>query len=209
MATKDKRVDAYILKAQPFAQPILNHLRKLVHKACPEVQEVVKWGMPSFDYKGPLCSMASFKQHAVFGFWKYKLMKDPKNYLGSIKADGGAAMGNMGRITSLKDLPPDKIITGFLKQAMKLNDDGVKLDKTVKNPVTEKNSTPTPAFTAALKKNKKAWKVWEEWTPGKKKEYVDWLREAKTEDTRKKRMEQAVEWISEGKIRNWKYVSKK
>lgn len=208
MAKKDKRIDEYIKKAQPFAQPILKHLRKLIHENCPEVTETVKWGMPCFDYKGPFCSMASFKQHAVFGFWKYKLMKDPKNYLGSIKADGGEAMGNMGRITSLKDLPSDKIIGGFIKQAIKLNDEGVKLDKTIKNPVNQKNSTPTAEFSRALKANKKAWKVWEEWTPGKKKEYVDWLREAKTEETRTKRMHTAVEWIAEGKIRNWKYIKK-
>ncbi|HYG51415.1 MAG TPA: YdeI/OmpD-associated family protein [Flavobacteriales bacterium] len=206
MAKKDKRIDAYIEKSADFAKPILKHLRKLVHQGCPGVTETVKWGMPSFEYKGPFCSMASFKQHAVFGFWKYKLIKDPKNYLGDIKADGGASMGNMGRITSLKDLPPDSVILGFIKQAVKLNDDGIKMEKTIKNPATAKNTKPDVDFEAALKKNKKAWNVWEEWTPGKKKEYVDWMKEAKTEETKLKRIKTAVEWISEGKIRNWKYV---
>jgi uncharacterized protein YdeI (YjbR/CyaY-like superfamily) len=206
MAKKDKRIDAYIEKAQPFAKPVLKHLRKLIHEGCPEMSETVKWGMPSFDYKGPFCSMAAFKQHAVFGFWKHKLINDPKNYLGEIKADGGEAMGNMGRITSLKDLPPDKIILGFIKQAVKLNDEGVKPEKVVKNPATTKNTTAPNDLMAALKKNKKAMTVWTDWTPGKKKEYVQWITEAKTDDTRASRIETAVEWIAEGKIRNWKYV---
>jgi uncharacterized protein YdeI (YjbR/CyaY-like superfamily) len=208
VAKKDKRIDAYIEKAQPFAKPILKHLRKLVHQGCPEVTETVKWGMPSFDYKGPFCSMASFKQHAVFGFWKFKLIKDPKNYLGNIKADGGEAMGNMGRITSLKDLPPDSVILGFIKQAIKLNDDDVKMEKTVKNPATSKNTTAPADFMAALKKNKKAIAVWTDWTPGKKKEYVQWIVEAKSDETRASRIQKAVEWISERKIRNWKYMKK-
>jgi len=206
MAKKDKRIDAYIEKSADFAKPILKHLRKLVHQGCPGVTETVKWGMPSFEYKGPFCSMASFKQHAVFGFWKYKLIKDPKNYLEILKRMEAASMGNMGRITSLKDLPPDSVILGFIKQAVKLNDDGIKMEKTIKNPATAKNTKPDVDFEAALKKNKKAWNVWEEWTPGKKKEYVDWMKEAKTEETKLKRIKTAVEWISEGKIRNWKYV---
>jgi uncharacterized protein YdeI (YjbR/CyaY-like superfamily) len=150
--------------------------------------------------------MASFKQHAVFGFWKHKLIKDPKNYLGDIKADGGASMGNMGRITSVKDLPPDSVILGFIKQALKLNDEGIKMEKAVKNPATTKNTTAPPDFMDALKKNKKALTTWTEWTPGKKKEYVQWVTEAKSDTTRVSRIKTAVEWISEGKIRNWKYV---
>lgn len=209
MSKKDKRIDAYITKAQPFAQPILKHLRKLVHQGCPEVEETVKWGMPCFEYKGPMCSMASFKQHAVFGFWKFKLLNDPKNYLGQIKADGGSSMGNLGRITSIKDLPPDKAMIGFIKQAVKLNEEGVKMDKKVKNPATAKNTTAPKDFLDALKKNKKAFAIWTDWTPGKKKEYVQWITESKSEDTRASRIKTSVDWISENKIRNWKYVSKK
>ncbi len=208
MAKKDKRIDEYIEKAQPFAKSILKHLRKLVHQGCPEITETVKWGMPSFDYKGPFCSMASFKQHAVFGFWKYKLIKDPKNHLGDIKADGGASMGNMGRITSLKNLPSATVILSFIKQAIKLNDEDVKIEKVVKNPATEKNTTAPVDLMTAIKKNKKALAVWTDWTPGKKKEYVQWITEAKSDETRTSRIKTAVEWISERKIRNWKYITK-
>ena len=119
----DIRVDAYIEKAQPFAQPILIKLRQLVHKACPNVSETIKWGMPSFDYKGPMFSIAAFKQHCAGGFWKYKLMNDPKGYLQERSNQGGEAMGNMGTITSLKDLPPDSVFIDFVKQHMKLNED--------------------------------------------------------------------------------------
>src|SRR6185295_289912 len=127
MATKDKRIDAYIAKAQPFAQPVLKKLRVLVHKACPGVTETIKWGMPSFEYKGPMFGMAAFKQHCVGGFWKSKLLDDPKGYLGERAAQGGDAMGNLGKMTSLKDLPPDHVMIRFVKAAAKLNDEGIKV----------------------------------------------------------------------------------
>src|SRR5450755_547112 len=125
MGNKDKRVDAYILKSEEFAKPILIHLRDLVHEACPYIQETIKWSFPHFDYKGMMCSMASFKQHCAFGFWKTALMKDAKKLLNN-RTD---AMGSFGRITSLKDLPSDKTIISYIKEAMKLNDDDVKLEK--------------------------------------------------------------------------------
>lgn len=203
MGTKDKRVDAYIEKAQPFAKPILKHLRGLIHKGCPEVQETIKWSFASFDYKGPFCSMASFKQHAVFGFWKYKLIKDPKNYLGLRSNEGGDAMGNLGRVTSMKDLPPDSVILDFIKQAKRLNDAGVKLPPRVVKPKKEL-SVPS-YFITALKKNKKSFLHFESFSPSAKREYVEWVTEAKTEETRNSRLKIAVEWMSEGKKRNWKY----
>ena len=206
MAKKDERIDEYIEKAQPFAQPVLKHLRELVHKGCPQVEETIKWGMPSFDYKGPFCSMASFKQHCVFGFWKSKLIKDPDNYLGEIKSHGGEAMGNLGRITSVKDLPPDKAMIDFIKQAKKLNDEGVKLAPRL---TKERKELIIPDyFTNALKENKKAQTNFENFSYSHKKEYIEWITEAKTESTREKRMERAIEWIAEAKGRNWKYERK-
>jgi len=203
MAKKDSRVDAYIAKAQPFAQPVLKHLRKLIHQTCPEVQETIKWSFASFDYKGPFVSFAAFKQHCAFGFWKAALMKDGKN----LEANQENSMGHLGKITSLKDLPSDKIIIAYLKEAMKLNDTGTKLPPRKK--ITSEKELITPNYLkTALSKNKKAKEQWEIFTPGKKKEYISWLTEAKTEETRNKRMEQAIEWIAEGKIRNWKYLKK-
>ena len=124
---KDERIDAYISNAQPFAQPVLKHLRKLIHKAIPDVEENIKWGFASFDYKGPLCSFASFKAHCVFGFWKYQLLNDQYKVLQERSNKGGDAMGNLGRITSKADLPADEIIIDLLHQAKKLNDEGTKL----------------------------------------------------------------------------------
>lgn len=204
---KDPRIDAYIEKAQPFAQPILKKLRTLIHKGCPEVEETIKWGMPSFDYKGALCSFASFKQHAVFGFWKTELLNDPKKYLQQHKAQGGGAMGNLGRITSLKNLPPDEAIIDFVKQAKKLNDKGVKLPARNKK---EKPPLSVPAyFVAVLSRNPIALSKFESFSPSHKREYVEWISEAKTEETRQRRMETALQWIAEGKRRNWKYERKK
>ena len=206
MGKKDKRVDAYIAKAQPFAKPILAHLRELVHKACPDVEETIKWSFASFDYKGSFCSMAAFKQHCTFGFWKYALMKDPKGYLGERFNKGGEAMGNLGRITGMKDLPPDKVIIDLIKQAKKLNDDDVKLPP---RPKTEKKELVIPDyFTMALSKNTKALQVFEGFSPSHKREYVEWITDAKTEETRNRRMDTALEWIGEGKGRNWKYERK-
>lgn len=203
---RDKRIDAYIQKAQPFARPILKHLRELVHNACPEVEETIKWSFASFDYKGPFCSMASFKEHAVFGFWKSKLLNDPKGYLGERFVDGSAAMGNLGRITGLKDLPPDNAILDLIKQAKKLNDIGIKLPA---RPKKEKSDLVIPHyFLIAVKKNKKALSTFDGYSYSNKKEYVEWVTEAKTEETRTARLKTAVEWMSEGKIRNWKYVKK-
>jgi uncharacterized protein YdeI (YjbR/CyaY-like superfamily) len=202
----DKRIDAYIAKAEPFAWPILEHMRMLVHKACPEVTETIKWGMPSFDYKGPYFSFAAFKKHCAFGFWKAKLINDPKNYLGLNKADGGEAMGNFGRVSSLKDLPPDKVLLDFFKQAKKLNDEGVKLPP--KSKIAAKAVKPPAYLLTALKKNKKALLTFETFSPSNKRDYIEWLTEAKTETTREKRLVQAIEWMAEGKPRNWKYMKK-
>jgi uncharacterized protein YdeI (YjbR/CyaY-like superfamily) len=201
MATKDPRIDAYIKKSADFAKPVMEHLRRLVHIACPEVQETMKWSFPHFDYgDGILCNMAAFKQHCSFGFWKAALMKDKDKLLTPI---GKSAMGNLGRITSLKDLPPDKVIIAYIKEAMRLNEEGVKIEKPKPAPVKEL-ATPDD-FTKALNKIKAAKKVFEEFSPGKRKDYIEWITGAKTEVTRKKRIETAVEWISEGKSRNWKY----
>lgn len=206
MGKKDNRVDAYIAKSADFAKPILNHLRELTHKACPEVEETIKWGFPNFDYKGPLCSMAAFKQHMAFGFWKAKLLNDPKGYLGERSNQGGEAMGNLGRIESIKDLPPDKVIIDFIKQAKKLNDEGVKLPPRKK--VEHKELVVPDYFTKALTKNKKALQRFEAFPPSHKREYLQWITEAKSEETRNRRMETALEWIAEGKGRNWKYERK-
>jgi uncharacterized protein YdeI (YjbR/CyaY-like superfamily) len=202
MATKDKRIDNYIAKSAGFAKPILNHLRALVHKACPDAEETMKWSFPHFDYKGEMmCSMAAFKEHCAFSFWKASLMKDPK-LLNNAKSE--TAMGHLGRITSLKDLPADKIMISYIKEAIKLNDDKVKIVKA--KPVEKAPLIIPEDINAALKKNKKAQTTFENFSYSNKKEYVQWITEAKSEDTRNKRLAQAVAWMAEGKIRNWKYV---
>ena len=202
MGKKDKRIDAYIDKASAFAKPVLNHLRQLIHKACPETEETMKWSFPHFDYKEEImCSMAAFKQHCAFGFWKASLMKDPKLML---NAKSEVAMGHMGRITSLKDLPSDKTIIGYIKEAMKLNDEGIKNQKP-KSKIQKTIEAPD-YFLKAIKKNKKAWATFEKFSPSNKKDYVEWIVEAKTDETLNKRMKQAIDWMAEGKPRNWKYM---
>ena len=201
MATKSKQIDAYVAKSADFAKPILNHLRELVHKTCPDAEEKMKWSFPHFDYKNEmLCSMAAFKQHCSFGFWKAALMKDPV-LLETAKSE--AAMGHLGKITSLKDLPPDKKIIAWIKEAMKLNDERKKVVKT--KPVVKEKLAVPDYFTAAVKKNKKAWATFETFAPSAKKDYVEWVTDAKTEETKNKRLAQSIEWMAEGKRRNWKY----
>jgi len=203
--SQSKLVDTYIAKSARFAKPILNHLRELVHQACPEVNEVIKWGFPNFDYKGVLCSMAAFKHHCSFGFWKYSLLNDPLEIL-SARNEGGS-MGNLGKITSLKDLPSDKIILNFIKQAVELNEQQIKRP-TKTTPKGSRTIRTPDYFARALKKNKIAGKVFENFSYSHRKEYIQWFEEAKTEETRNKRIAQAIEWIAEGKGRNWKYAKK-
>ncbi|MEO7766859.1 MAG: YdeI/OmpD-associated family protein [Ferruginibacter sp.] len=198
MGKKEKFIDEYISKSADFAQPILNHLRQLVHGMCPEVAEKIKWSFPHFDYRGEMmCSMAAFKEHCVFGFWKAALMKDP---LLLENARSEVSMGHLGRIRSKKDLPADKTIKAWIKEAMQLNDDGIKLPSKLKT--TEKKEIIIPEyFTKALSKNKKALQIFENYAYSHKKEYIEWITEAKTEETRNKRITTALEWIAEGKSR--------
>ena len=205
MPKKEKAIDVYIAKSANFAKPILNHIRELVHNTCPEVEEKIKWGMPFFDYKNEmLCHMAAFKQHAVMSFWKASLMKDPV-LIENAKSE--SAMGHLGKLLSVKDLPPDKKITAWIKEAMTLTDKGIKLPARTKN--TEKKELTVPDyFIKALAKNKKAKQVFDNFPYSHKKEYLEWITEAKTEETRNKRMATAIAWITEGKGRNWKYEKK-
>jgi uncharacterized protein YdeI (YjbR/CyaY-like superfamily) len=194
-------VDAYIEKAAPFAQPILEHLRELMHKACPDVEEAIKWSMPFFVYKGQILgNMAAFKAHCSFGLWGEAvaavLRKD-----GVHTTDG---MGSLGKLASVKDLPADKKMLGYIRQAAAAVEDGSKTFP--KRQKATKAEAEVPAeLAAALKKNKAAAKVFAEFSPSCRREYVDWIVDAKRAETKDKRVAQAVEWIAEGKQRNWKY----
>lgn len=197
MGTRDKRVDTYVAKSADFAKPILEHIRDVVHEGCPEVEETIKWGFPNYQYKGMLCSMAAFKEHCTFGFWKGSLIVDAADR----RSD--EAMGQLGRITRLSDLPPRKKLVGYVRKAKELNDAGVKVAK----PSKPKPALEPPAdLLAALKKNKKAQAAFDKFPPSHRREYVEWIVEAKTDATRQRRLAQAVEWMAEGKPRNWKYM---
>jgi uncharacterized protein YdeI (YjbR/CyaY-like superfamily) len=198
MPRTDPRVDAYIKKAQPFAQPILAHLRRVVHEACPDVEEGMKWSFPHFDYKGIFCSMAAFKEHATFGFWKGQLLGE------QLPDVDEQAMGHFGRITSVSELPSKATLIRIIRAAAKLNDDGIKVPRMAgpkKPPVR-----PPADLLKALGRNARAKKVFEGFSPSQKREYVDWITEAKQAATREKRLATAVEWMAEGKERNWKYM---
>ena len=202
MPREDPRVDAYIANAAPFAQPILEHLRTLVHAGCPETEETMKWSMPFFDYKGMLCHMAAFKQHCAFGFWKSDIL------FGGPRDGEESAMGNFGRITSLADLPADKVLIGYVRKAAQLNDSGAKRPEP-KKPAGAKAPLPVPDyFATALRMNKDARTAFDRFTPSQRKDYVEWLTEAKRDETRESRLATALEWIAEGKTRHWKHQRK-
>jgi uncharacterized protein YdeI (YjbR/CyaY-like superfamily) len=206
MPAINKDIDTYIANARPFAQPILKHIRNTVHKACPNVEETIKWGCPHFEYNGAiLCSMAAFKQHCAFGFRKAALMKDPEHILHIGEKTG---MGHFNKITSLKNLPSNKIFTAYIKQAAKLNEDGVQLPSKTKSTLAAKVIEVPDDVQKALQKNKKAQAVFDAFAPSHRKEYLQWILEAKTEPTRNKRIETMIAWLQEGKSRNWKYEKK-
>ena len=195
MGTKDKRVDAYIARSADFAKPILVHIRAVVHDACPDVEEAIKWSTPSFMYRGsPLGMMAAFKEHCALRFWNEKLVTGETASAGS----GGV----FGRVTKVSDLPSKKVLAGYIKRAIELKEQGVKPQRAKK---------PKPALavpvdlTAALKKNKKAAATFESFSPSHRREYVEWITDAKSDETRVRRMAQAIEWMAEGKSRHWKY----
>jgi len=200
----DARIDAYIIRSADFARPILEHIRKLVHKAWPAVEETIKWGMPFFQNNGSiLCNMAAFKGHCAFGIWNASLLKDAEGIL-QIKDKG--AMGHLDRITSKNDLPSDKIMIAYIREAAALNEKGVKKPKPKAVP---KKELPMPSeLTSALKKNKKALAAFEAFSPSHQREYIEWISEAKTAATREKRTATTLEWLMEGKARNWKYQKK-
>jgi hypothetical protein len=194
----DPRVDAYIERSAEFARPILQFLREVVHGACPDAEETMKWGTPAFMYHGMLCSMAAFKQHATFGFWKGALVVP--------ESGGEPARGDYGRITHCRDLPTKKLIAGHIRLAMKLNVEGVKTPRTrstVPKPPPEKPAD----LSAALKRHRKAHANFDAFSPSHQREYIEWIVEAKRPETRQRRLDQAIEWLAEGKPRNWKYMN--
>jgi len=193
MSERDPRIDAYIERAAGFAQPIMTELRDRMHRACPECEEAIKWGMPSFMYRGRiLATMAAFKQHCAFGFWRGKEV---------VKEAGEGAMGDFGRITSLADLPGKRAFTALVKQAMVLAETPLPSKPGVRKPPPE----VPPALSAALEGNAQARSFFATLAPGQRREYCDWIAEAKHEATRNRRLAQAIEWLAAGKTRHWKY----
>jgi len=197
MPTLDPRVDAYIDNARDFAKPILARIREMVHEACPDVHETIKWSSPFFDYKGQMmCAMSAFKEHCAIIFWKAPLIE-------GVPANGDKSRGSFGRITSVKELPSKRVFAGYIKAAMALNDAGITV-KRAKSKSKPEAKMPKE-LAAALAKNRKAKAHFEKFPPGQRREYCDWIAEAKREETKTARVTQAIEWIAEGKTRNWKY----
>ncbi len=200
MAKRDPKVDAYIAEAAPFAKPILRRLRKIVHAGCPAVEETIKWGFPHFVYKGNIAGMAAFKQHCVFGFWKDALLFNREN------GEQKEAMGQFGRLTHVSELPAEKVMIGYVKKAAALNEDGVKVERGA-GQAREPIAMPDD-FAAALKKSARASKTYENFSASKRRDYLEWITEAKRDQTRRQRIATSIEWLAEGKSHNWKYERK-
>jgi Uncharacterized protein conserved in bacteria len=207
----DVRVDAYINKANPFAQPILTYLRELIHRAIPDATETIKWSHVFFEYKGRIvANMAGFKQHCSIGFWGKEMTAVLKE--ADLLQDG--AMGSLGKIASLKDLPSKQQLVSLFKQAAVFIDDGQytsamagRSKNTMARAAKPALKTP-PHLASALKANKAAAKVFANFSPSCQREYIEWITEAKRPETRERRLAQAIEMISEGKQRNWKYQTR-
>lgn len=203
---RNPKFDSYVNKAAPFARPILAHLRGLVHKACPDVVEEIKWGRPFFLHNGTiLCNLAAFQAHCSLGFWGAEigklLIKD-----GVVQTGG---MGSLGKITRLEGLPPDSRLIGYIKRAAELIDVGLGDNRVVVARRVVKAPKPSidapPEFSAALRKNRKAAAAYAAFSPSCQREYLEWIADAKRPETRERRIAQAIEWIADGKSRNWKY----
>lgn len=202
MPKKNPEVDAYIAQAAPFAKPILKHLRKMVHTGCPAVEEKMKWSMPFFDYKGSLAHMAAFKEHCAFGFWKRALL------FGTDEPEDREGMGQFGRITQLSDLPNDATLLAYVRKAAELNERGIALPRPARERGPRTLDLPDD-LVAALRKNAKAGKTFENFNFTNRKEYVEWITEAKRDETRRQRLATTIEWLAAGKPRMWKYQAKR
>ena len=201
MSALDPRIDAYIEKSTDFAKPILNHIRVLVHSACPDVEETMKWGFPHFMCKGILCSMASFKSHCAVAFWKGALVFES---IPGVRKKKGTAMGQLGRVTSIADLPDRKTFMRCIIEAVRLNEAGIKLP-TKRKPAKKKELVVPLDLRASLKANRKALATFNSFSYSHRKEYVQWITAAKRKETRQKRLKTAIEWLVQGKSRHWKY----
>lgn len=198
MPTKDKRIDAYIANAPDYAKPILKQVRAWVHEGAPDCEETLKWSTPTFVQGGILVGLAAFKNHCTVHFWNHTLFMDDARQQGEGK-------GNIGKITSVDDLPPKKEFIGWVKKAVDAAATGASPIK--RRPNKKRAALEMPGeFMAAIKKNKKALATYEAFSPSKQRDYIEWITEAKTDATRTKRMAQAVEWMAEGKPRMWKYM---
>jgi len=201
MSKFNPQFDEYIEKSADFAKPIMEYLRQIIHETCPEVEEIIKWGNPHFDYKDDMmCILAGYKNHCSFSLYKAELMSDTK-IIESVKA--GQKMGYMDKIKSLSDLPAREILVAYIEEAMVLNENGVKKAK----PVSEKPKVieVPDYFSEKLATNPLAKEIFESKSSSFRKDYLVWITDAKTEATRQKRMEQSLEWIAEGKGRFWQY----
>lgn len=203
MGTRSERVDAYIERAPELARPILERLREWTHRGCPEVVEAIKWGAPAFEHHGLLANMAAFKEHVAFGFWKGKLLDDPHSILAQ---EGFGGSGNL-RLESLDDLPDEEVFRDYLRRAMELNEQGVVLPTAGRGKEREAIEVPDD-LRAALDESPAARETFDGFSYTNRKEYVEWITEAKRDATRQKRLAQAIEWMAEGKPRNWKYMKK-
>lgn len=190
-------VDAYISRAAPFAQPILTRLRAVVHRACPGVTETIKWGMPAFEYKGPLAGMAAFKSHCAFRFWNAKLLATPE---GAARGSESSTIRSLERIRSLLDLPPAGTMARLVKQAAALNDAGVKVARQLDRSAAIRMP---PEFARALRDNPRALRFFDSLVPTHKRQYLDWIVKAKSSEARRKRIATAIERLSQGR-RSWK-----
>ncbi len=204
MAQYDPAVEAYIDNSADFAKPILLHVRKLIHKTCPTVEEAIKWGIPHFDYKGGImCMLAAYKGHCSFTFHKAPNMRD-KRLKESLQVK--AIQRYMGKLTTLADLPADKELVAYIKEAMVINETGAKTTKPAKIKPASTAVTEAPDyFTKMLAADAKASKIFNEQSPSFRKNYIVWITDAKTDATRQKRIEQSLEWIAQGKGRFWQY----
>jgi len=194
--SREPRIDAYIAKAQPFAQTILNHIRKRVHAAVPEAEEVMKWSAPAFVLDGKiLIVMAAFKAHAALNFWRGQEIGD-----GSAKA---GAMGQFGKLQSISDLPDDDELDALIREAAALSRTAPAPRKTKHEPKAAPELHPDFALALAVAPKAKA--TLDGFPPSARRDYFEWISEAKQDATRQKRIANAIEWLNEGKRRHWKY----
>lgn len=195
MNEASENITAYIEKATPEFKEVMIALRSVLNNPNFDIKEDWKWGAPNFNNEGMICWLAHFRNHVGMNFFKGTLIKDKYNLFTHYREEKG---NRQLKFSDINQIIPEQI-EYYIEEAIKLNQENIKV-------VKKEIDTSLPLdLETELNNNPKAKMFFESLAPSYKRDYIEWIEEAKREATRTKRLATTMEWLSEGKKKNWKY----